>query len=337
MSSGQDDHAPLVEAWLDEPVWLPPSDTDRIARLVEQTPQQRGWRPFGSGPADLVFRAVRLVVAASVVAGVGAFLIASGALTPQPDAVRPGSITSPDATATARPTVDSGGLVTQEIEPGVVRIIRDDAGHDLDEKHPTHRYDMDGIAIAPDHSVWLVTSYSRSDNEANPPGMHLWALGRPGTVTIPDWVSASNPLAMAGGRVLFIGDRIVRFEDGRFVRDDGPLSRPSGASQLWIVQPDELLALVPDGERAAPPGRPLVALWDGSEWTTPDLAGQRVRSAGATCSTGGIGVTCHRFGDPRTFLAGTPINQLAAAPDGTVWAVGGHAGDNGGLYRITLE
>ena len=48
------DHAPLVEAWLKEPVWLPPSDTSRLTQLVRQTPQQRyWWQRFFSG---LLFR-----------------------------------------------------------------------------------------------------------------------------------------------------------------------------------------------------------------------------------------------------------------------------------------
>ena len=31
------------------------------------------------------------------------------------------------------------GLVTEEVEPGVERIIRDGVGHDLEERHPTQR------------------------------------------------------------------------------------------------------------------------------------------------------------------------------------------------------
>ena len=38
-----------------------------------------------------------------------------------------------------------------------------------------------------------------------------------------------------------------------------------------------------------------------------------------------------------TYLAGTPIHEVSVAPDGTVRAVGGHDGENGGLYRITQE
>ena len=77
------------------------------------------------------------------------------------------------------------GLVTEEVEPGVERIISDDAGHDLDETHPTYRYDMDNVLVTADGTVWLSTSYSREDNDANPSGGLLWALGQPGTFSVP--------------------------------------------------------------------------------------------------------------------------------------------------------
>jgi hypothetical protein len=160
-------------------------------------------------------------------------------------AVLAGSAVGVNATDDTDPddTELDGGLVTEEVEPGVERIIRDDAGHDLDETHPTYRYDMDDVFVTPDGTVWLSTTYSRSDNDANPPGALLWALGQPGTSTVPE----------------------------------------------------------------------------------------------VFCFTEGMGVICF---DPATeeettYLADTPINQISIAPDGTVWAVGGYDGDNGGLYHIT--
>ena len=68
------------------------------------------------------------------------------------------------------------GLVTEEVEPGVERVISDGAGNDLEEKHPSCRYDMDGVFVAPDGTVWLTTSYRGTDNDANPPGALVWAL-----------------------------------------------------------------------------------------------------------------------------------------------------------------
>ena len=88
------------------------------------------------------------------------------------------------ATAPDEPGPD--GLVTEEVEPGVERIISDAAGHDLDETHPTNRYDMDDVFVTADGTVWLQTSYNGSDNDANPPGPLLWALGEPGMSEPPD-------------------------------------------------------------------------------------------------------------------------------------------------------
>ncbi len=135
--------------------------------------------------------------------------------------------------------------MTEDVEPGVERIIRDDAGHDLDEGHPTYRYDMDDVSVTSDGTVWLSTTHHDSDNDAHPPGGLLWALGQPGTTHLPD----------------------------RF------------------------------------------------------------------CWTEGSGVTCFDFAEEEetSYLAGTPINEVAIAPDGAVWAVGGHDGENGGLYRITRD
>ena len=146
----------------------------------------------------------------------------------------------------AQDETSSPGLVTEEVEPGVERIVRDDVGHDLDERHPAYRYDMDNVTITPDGTVWLTTSYRDTDNDANPPGQLVWALGQSGTAQYP---------------------------------------------------------------------------------------------SSHFCGTDGTGVTCF---DPATetettYLAGTPINQIAPAPDGTFWAVGGHSGENGGLYHITPE
>ena len=57
------------------------------------------------------------------------------------------------------------GLVTEEVEPGVERIISDGAGHDLDERHPTYRYAMEDVAVTPDGTVLLWSGYQETDRE----------------------------------------------------------------------------------------------------------------------------------------------------------------------------
>ena len=162
--------------------------------------------------------------------------------------------TSPSASPSASPSGEAAtaDLVTEEVEPGVERIRSDGAGHDLEEKHPTFRYDMDDVYVTPDGAVWLSSSYRDTDNEANPPGGLVWALGRSETSQYPAAVFC------------FPGE---------------------------VEKPEAL------------------------------------------------GVTCFEAATdtPTRYLADTEINAVAAAPDGTFWAVGGDGTENGGLYHITPE
>jgi len=208
--------------------------------------------------------------------------------------------------AMAQDEAGPDGLVTEEVEPGVERIIRDDAGHDLDERHPTYRYDMDGLAIARDGTIWLSTTYSRSDNEANPDtgGPIVWALGRPGTYP----VRYESP-PTEGTTYLYMG--------------------PDGTQSLLTIE-----AVSSEDPAGVPAfrdrGMPTQGIWGGILVARPD--------ANYTCQNVGLAVKCLDPARTETlYLLGTQINQIAAAPDGTLWAVGGYAGDNGGLYRITLE
>jgi hypothetical protein len=102
-------------------------------------------------------------------------------------AVLAGSAVGVNATDDTEPDdTEPDGLVTEEVEPGVERVISDGAGHDLDEGHPDFRYDMDDIAVMPDGAIWLWSSYHDTDNEANPEGGLLWVLGEPGETTTPE-------------------------------------------------------------------------------------------------------------------------------------------------------
>jgi hypothetical protein len=145
---------------------------------------------------------------------------------------------------------DTADLVTEEVEPGVERIRSDGAGHDLEERHPTFRYDMDDVYVTPDGTVWLSSTYRDTDNEANPPGGLVWALGQSETSQYPAAVFCFP----------------------------GAFDQPEA-----------------------------------------------------------LGVTCIETAtDTRTrYLVGTQINAVAAAPDGTFWAVGSDGAENGGLYHIT--
>jgi streptogramin lyase len=157
---------------------------------------------------------------------------------------------APSSSASPSGETATADLVTEEVEPGVERIRSDGAGHDLEKRHPTNRYDMDDVYVTPDGTVWLSSSYSGTDNEANPPGGLVWALGQSETSQYPAAVFCFP----------------------------GVLDQPEA-----------------------------------------------------------LGVTCFKDDTPTRYLADTHINAVAAAPDGTFWAVGSDGTENGGLYHITPE
>jgi hypothetical protein len=143
----------------------------------------------------------------------------------------------------------------EEVEPGVERIISDDAGHDLYETHPTYRYDMEHVAVTPDGNVLLWSKLHETDRDVHPGGVGegllvlQWTLGEPGMSELPDIYCHPTP------------------------EEEG---------------------------------------------------------LGLHCTDTPEGVVT-------TYLAGTLINEVVVAPDGTIWAVGDYDGEGGGLYRITHE
>lgn len=284
--------------------------------------------------------ATRLVVAGSIVALFGGFL-AAGLLSRPGDVAQAPAATSPSPAASDGPLA---GMIVEEVEPGVVRIVDDGAGHDLDEQHPTMRYDMDDIVVAADGTVWLRSSYSGTDNDAHPSeGPLLWVLGRPGVIDLQDG-HEGDLVPLADGSILIIGDRISRFvtlpggQDLSFGADE-PQHLGDGAT-LWLLDPDDLMGLVEDGESVARPSQHLAVVEYAGQWMSPFEFGHRTENGElGRCSASYDGIRCrHRtFGEGRAYLEGTQINQIAFAPDGALWAVGGHAGENGGLYRITPD
>jgi hypothetical protein len=169
-------------------------------------------------------------------------------------AVLAGSAIGVNATDDTDPDeTELDGLVTEEVEPGVERIISDGAGHDLDERHPTYRYDMNDVAVTPDGNVLLWSAYHETDREAHTVARGLlvlqWTLGEPGMSELPDIYC-------------------------------DPVPEEEGLGVVCVDTPEGVVT---------------------------------------------------------TYLAGTLINEVVVAPDGTIWAVGDYDGEGGGLYRITHE
>jgi len=114
------DHAPIVEDWLKEPIWLPEGDTARIAQLVHQTPQQRGWlRPFLNRRTHDMFSATKIVTAGVILAAVGGYLLLGGGLLPQDHQALPAASATAAATATASAAPDASVAPVASGDPEV--------------------------------------------------------------------------------------------------------------------------------------------------------------------------------------------------------------------------
>ncbi|MET0773580.1 MAG: hypothetical protein ABWZ82_10880 [Candidatus Limnocylindrales bacterium] len=283
------------------------------------------------GPAfRSIFSATRVVVVGAIAAVVATVLVIGGTPRPDQDLTPAAASASPSAPATVL-----SGLVTEVVEPGVLRIIRDDAGHDLDEGHPDWRYDLDDLVIGSDGSIWLATTLHGTDNRATTDDRSIWSLGRPGKVTIPQGVG--DPVPLADGAILFVGDSPVRFDGSSFRPDGGPPAWPVLGGTLWVLKPGDLTGLGMDDVAGESPGDRVAVIWDGGSWIRLGEWGRVASSNGRKCQATDDGVACvDLVRSGRRFLRGTLINGVAAAPDGSIWAIAGQeeTGDGGGLFRI---
>jgi hypothetical protein len=319
-------------------------DAMEMVRAVSRPPHS--WR-FQS-----MFNAAKIVLAGAILAVFGGILVstvspprsnrdpAQAGGSPSASASEaPASAAASEAPASpATSEAPASGLVTEDVEPGVVRIVKDGAGHDLDKGHPRSPYDTDGLSVGGDGTVWVLSTYHGGDNQAHPlAGWMVWALGRPGIFGVKDGLpaNASNTiLATADGSLLFLANGgIVRFDGSKFT-PAADTSFPLADGTLQVFSPSQAAGASPN------PGSPtetFLMINANGHWTSVDDRAKLVDLDGSFCIATNEGVVCEgdRFGAGRTYLSGMSINQIAKAPDGTLWAAISSDG-GGGLYRITL-
>lgn len=256
-------------------------------------------------------------------------------------------------------TTTSPSLKTKTMEPGVERILADDAGHDLTRKYPKHRRDMDAIAVAPDGTVWIAST-AHGDDNSRLDGFQVWALGMPGIYGKKDGVpNHLNQLMFdADGRVVAFGSGLSTFDGESWTNSDLSRYATTPDGRIWYMNPQgdgleswdgsehtvQLRGTYVQGFTDLENGSPIAighngrATYEDGEWTlgvrpSPRRIGLPDGSLWMIGQRGG-GIERISGDTTRHYLKGTNINQLALAPDGMVWAVGSIGKKEGGVYRI---
>ena len=250
-----------------------PVDDAAIFTAITTT-QSPKWR------FQAMFSATKFVVAGAIVALFGGFLLAGVLTQPRGDEVAPGAV-SPSPTTTADLLA---GLVTDEVEPGVLRVRDDGAGFEGSG--------VKGLAISREGRVWLFK------------GGSMFELGQ-----VASEVSSNGVEPGFWSDMAFTADGVfwAKLDAGQ---DEGTLASFDGEGWTEHPLPDGApigaIEATPDGavlvtgHVADGPG-PLVAHLDDDGWTMlptlddPGLAGNYYGGAA----------------------------YLAAAPDGTVWLSNG--------------
>jgi hypothetical protein len=163
-----------------------------------ETPHQRGWLPpIFTGRFHSMFSATRFVAAAAIVALFGGFLLTGVLTTQQGDEMIPAAVTTSPSPMTTDELLS--GFVTEEVEPGVLRVVNDGV-RDLTRSPDPERGQTEwgNIVAGLDGSVWVVLDDG------------FYRLGGVGTHEYPDgavgfWlppqaeISTSAPTATSGG------------------------------------------------------------------------------------------------------------------------------------------
>ena len=290
-----------------------------------------------------MFSALKFVVASVIVALFGGFLLAGVLTTPQGDEMAPAAVTESPSPMTTEELLS--GMVTEEVEPGVFRVVND--GY-RDVSHPDEANWMDdAVIVGATGDVWRIT-----------PPRRLFKLGQesewdydPGLVDIGQAKTDAGP----DGRLWTLVSRGLRvFEGGTWnnpgeygfnvdletlaVQDDGTvwfLGRDSlGKDYLgWVPPGGE-----PDGSGGADVYDGSVVPWalvassDGAAW----LMGRREGSLDTDVFLRFDGTTWEVFPAPEGIKLGMG-SPFDVGPGGALWTAGDAYGPHESLARLDDE
>ena len=227
-----------------------PVDDAGIFTAISAT-QSPAWR-LQSG-----FSGFKLVVAGATVALFGGFLLMSIQTQPSENSA-PAAVTASPSPVTADGLMSH--LVTEEVEPGVLRVLSDGVGHDLVVDPPV------GLTIGPDGEVVLLAAVGRPPRPATID--RVYVLGEEGTEPLPGDADADiywmdSAVDADGGLWVPLGGNL---DGGRLGRFDGSTwtmpTWPNGSGEVHAIEAtsDGAVWVTLAGNSS---GRPHVARYQG--------------------------------------------------------------------------
>ncbi len=329
-----------------------PVDATAVVRSAKAAPVHR-WsvriRGFRSGVTTRTeggfstFSALKFVAASVIVALFGGFLLSGVLTTPDDDQTAPAAVTASPSPMTTEELLS--GMVTEEVEPGVFRVVND--GY-RDVSHPDEANWMDdAVIVGATGDVWRIT-----------PPRRLFKLGQepewdydPGLVDIGQAKTDAGP----DGRLWTLVSRGLRvFEGGTWnnpgeygfnvdletlaVQDDGTawfLGRDSlGKDYLgWVPPGGE-----PDGSGGTDVYDGSIVPWalvvssDGAAW----LMGRREGSLDTDAFLRFDGTAWEVFPAPEGIELGLG-SPFDVGPGGALWTAGDALGRHESLARLDDE
>jgi len=300
-----------------------PVDDLAVYESIIAANRQKGW-------GFSMFSALKFVAAAVIVALFGGFLLAGALTTQQADEMAPAAVTESSSPMTTEELL--AGMVTAEVEPGVLRVLDDGAGHaplEMQADHVSLR-GLEALHIEPDGSVWVVTSVSGGDWGRDVDKSVIWQVGAEGRFgqrdgfpgheypnRMPSDLTFANApdgtLWAAGGLGLGSFDGDAWAPHGEDIWANTVEVLPDGS--IWAAWPDRVGRLGPDGWEwfHTNDGVPREVYQFAS---SPD---GRVFATGSGRLVGFDGVAWHDV-QPFGTDSDKKVIGLRAGKDGTLWA-----------------
>ena len=312
----------------------PPSLLDEVLAIPDlDVPQHRRWPSLTTGRFQSMFSATKFVVAGAIVALFGGFLLtgvltqpsddrlpvvgASASATTQTEPTdaatseaEPTTTVEADSSTTAPDLLSGVDLVTEEVEPGVFRVLSDGV-RDLGDDGPGEGQTIKRNVVAgQDGSVWLFRSNPDDDHQSSV----FFRLGEPEERGMDGRIAVNDDAVVGPDGVMWYAIRDIQHRvpeprlrsfDGTDWRDHPPAEGDGVVTGVEVGPDGAAWSIWQTGDRR----RMSAARWDEDEW-------QRLG--------GRVPADAQR-------RAGSWGHHVAITDDGDVWLLPN--GNDAGIFR----